>query len=286
MLIIVGGTGQVGSAAARTLLERKERVTIVTRHAEHGAALAEMGATIVEADIRDTTALRDIFRDGKRAFLLNPPADPATDTDKQERQNVTALVEALAGSGLEKIVAASTYGARPGQRCGDLTVLHEFEEKLRAQPIPVAINRGAYYMSNWTGMIDIVRATGTLPSFFPGDMMLPMVAPDDLGKAAANRLVSSIEDVGIWHVEGPERRTPNDVADAFGTALKTDVRVETIPRDQWMKTFIEFGFSDAAAASYASMTTAVVDGETSSPKGKIEHGKIALEDYIREAVSG
>ncbi|MCC0030425.1 MAG: hypothetical protein H6891_09455 [Brucellaceae bacterium] len=46
------------------------------------------------------------------------------DTDAEERETVDAIVGALAGSGLEKVVAASTYGARPGERCGDLTVLH------------------------------------------------------------------------------------------------------------------------------------------------------------------
>lgn len=139
MYIILGGTGQVGSATARTLLEQGEPVTIVTRDKDHGAELHAMGATIAETDIRDISALHAIFRSGRRAFLLNPPADPSTDTDREERENGAAIVEALADSGLEKVVLASTYGARPGERCGDLTVLHELEEKLRARPIAAPI---------------------------------------------------------------------------------------------------------------------------------------------------
>ena len=94
------------------------------------------------SNIFDGTAAGEVIRSG--------------DTDAEERETVDAIVGALAGSGLEKVVAASTFGARPGERCGDLTVLHGFEEKLRAQPIPAAINRGAYYMSNWAGMLEPV----------------------------------------------------------------------------------------------------------------------------------
>ncbi|MHC0053892.1 NmrA family NAD(P)-binding protein [Actibacterium sp. D379-3] len=194
MHIIVGGTGQVGSAVARALLKRGEPVTVVTRDAEHAADLAAAGAKVAVVNIRDVAALRATFRTGTRAFLLNPPADPSGDTDVEERANVAAIITALDGSDLEKVVAASTYGARAGERCGDLTVLHELEEKLRAQPIPAAINRGAYYMSNWAGMLGPALESGKLPSFFPADLALPMVAPTDLGEAAADRLVSPADD--------------------------------------------------------------------------------------------
>lgn len=280
MHIMVGGTGQVGSAAARALLERGEPVTVITRDADHAAPLKALGAKVAVADIRDVARLREILRTGRRALLVNPPADPAGDTDAEERANVAAIVAALDGSGLEKVVAASTYGARPGERCGDLTVLHELEEKLKAQPIPAAINRGAYYMSNWAGMRDAVAAGGTLPSFFPADLSLPMVALADLGAAAARRLMEPVGEVDLRHIEGPQRYTPRDVAHAFTQALGIPVEVAEIPRDEWLDTFRQFGFSPAAAQSYACMTATVVDGQTKLPDDS-ERGPTTLEDYIR-----
>lgn len=283
MNIILGGTGRVGSATARALLSRGEPVTIVTRDAGHAASLEALGASVAEADIRDVDRLRDIFRSGTRAFLLNPPADPSRDTDAEERANAAAIVQAIEGSRLEKVVAASTYGARPGERCGDLTVLHEFEERLRAQPIPVAINRGAYYMSNWTGMRDAIRAGGVLPSFFPADLPIPMVAPDDLGQVAAGRMLAPTGDTALRHIEGPERYTPSDVADAFSEALRIDVEVQVIPRSAWEETFLQFGFSQEAARSYACMTATVVDEAAAQPTD-IERGTTGLTEFIRRAV--
>lgn len=60
------------------------------------------------------TALRKLFPSARRAFLFSPPTSPDTHADAGERANVDAIIAALEGSGLEKVVAASTYGARPG----------------------------------------------------------------------------------------------------------------------------------------------------------------------------
>lgn len=285
MHIILGGTGQVGSAVARALLRRGEAVTILTREEARGAELKAAGAQIAVGDVRDTARLRDVFRAGRRAFLLNPSAAPSGDTDVEERLNVASILNALEDSRLELVVAASTYGARPGERCGDLTVLYELEEGLRSRAIPAAINRGAYYMSNWLGMIDAVREGGTLPSFFPADFALPMVAPRDVGEAAARRMVESPDRsaLQLHFIEGPERYTPRDVAAAFTAVLNKTVKVEPVPRSQWVDTFVQLGFSKAAAESYACMTGTVLDEVAEWPENP-ERGPTTLRDTIRGAI--
>lgn len=259
MHVIMGGTGHVGSATAQALLARGEAVTIVTRSATRAAAWREKGAEVAEADVDDVDALRAAFRRGRRAFLLNPPADTATDTDVVERHTVARILAALEGSGLEKVVAESTGGAQPGERLGDLNVLWELEEGLRRQAIPAAINRATYYMSNWDGQLASVRDTGRLMTMFPADMPVPMAAPRDLGEIAAQRLLSGPHDVGIRDVEGPRACTSREVADAFAKALGRPVEVVVTPREGWKAAFLSLGFSDAAAESYARMTAASVD---------------------------
>lgn len=283
MHIIIGGTGHVGSATARALLRRGEPVTVVTRNAGHAADLREAGANVAVADVRNVPALRAILRTGTTALLLNPPAAPFTDTDAVERANAAAIVDAVTGSGLRKAVAVSTFGARPGEPCGDLTVLFEFEEKLRAQSVPVAVDRGAYYMSNWTEMLDSVRHRGKLPSFFPEDAAIPMVAPADLGEVAARRLVDPADDTDTVYIEGPRRYTPRDVADAFAHALGRPVDVEVVPRDAWEQTFRQLGFSPEAARTYACMTGTVLDEQDRWPDKPLR-GPTTLEDFILGAV--
>ena len=196
---------------------------------------------------------------------------------------MTAILSALAVSSLEKVVLQSTYGAFEGDRCGDLTVLYAFEQALLAQPIPAAINRGGYYMSNWAGMAEPVQGTGVLPSFFPADLSIPMVAPEDLGRVAARRMMSDTEDVGIAHIEGPTRYTATDVAAAFGNIIKRKVEVQEIPREALEETFRSLGFSNEAAASYACMTRKVIDGETDTADEPVR-GETTLNEYIAAAL--
>lgn len=284
MYVIMGGTGHVGSATTTELLRRGEAVAIVTRHAAGAADWRARGAEVVEADVKDVSALRAAFRRGKRALLLNPPADIAKDTDKVERHTVANILAALDGSGLEKVVAVSTGGAQPGDRLGDLNVLWELEEGLRRQGIPAAINRGGYYMSNWDSLLDVVRRDGVLPTMFPADLEIPMVAPRDLGQAAVERLLSPVEDVEVRYIEGPKRYSPADVAEAFSSALGRSVVLSVIPRGEWKNTFLQLGFSDAAATSYERMTAVCVDSGFDLVDDSWR-GSTSLEAYIHELVA-
>ena len=284
MYVIMGGTGHVGSATAAALLARGEQVAIVTHDANRAGEWLREGAEIVEANVNEVASLRAAFRRGSRALLLNPNADTSADTDAVERRTVANILSALNGSGLEKVVAASTGGAQPGDRIGDLSVLWELEEGLRRQPIPAAINRGAYYMSNWDSQLDPVRKTGTLQTMYPADLLIPMVAPLDLGEIAAQRLVSTPDDIGIRYVGGPRRYSSADVAKAFSQALGAPVGVDVIPRDEWKEAFQGLGFSEAAADSYARMTAVSLDGGFDMPDDALR-GATTLEAHIRDLLS-
>jgi uncharacterized protein YbjT (DUF2867 family) len=284
MHIVMGATGHVGSAVAETLLSRGEPVGIITRDPGHADSWRDTSAEIIAADVNNVPSLRAAFRRGRRAFLLNPPADIKTDTDTVERNSVANILAALPDSGLEKIVAESTAGAQPGERIGDLNILWEFEEGLRSLEIPAAINRAPYYFSNWDEQLGPVRETGKLQTMYPADLALPMAAPRDLGKAAAERLLSSTSDVGVRYIEGPDRYSSNDVAAAFAKALARSVEVVPTPRDEWETAYRKLGFSDAAANSYARMTAVSLDGGFDYGERPIL-GRTTLDEYIRQLVA-
>lgn len=284
MHIVMGGTGHVGSATAEALLRRGEPVTILTRDADAAEPWRAKGAEIMVADAEDATSLRNAFSAGRRALLVNPPADPSGDTDVAEQRSVDNILEALVGSGLEKVVAVSTYGAQPGNRIGDLGTLWRLEDGLARQTIPAAVNRGAYYLSNWDGLAETVRKSGVLPSMLPGDFVIPMVAPADVGEAAAERLLSTVNDTGVEYVEGPERYTSAQVAAAFAAELGIPVEIETTPLESLEEAFSAIGFSSTAAASYAGMTRLTVD-EPDLPDHP-RRGPTTLRQYISALIRG
>ncbi|HEX6242742.1 MAG TPA: NAD(P)H-binding protein [Polyangiales bacterium] len=259
MFVILGGTGHIGSALAERLLGRGERVTIVSHDEGKRATWEARGADVALADVRDVPALRRALARGARAFLLNPPADPSSDTAKAELETAHAIAEAVRGAGLARTVVESTYGAQPGAALGDLGVLYQLERLLRGADSAVSVIRGAYYMSNWDASIPLARSEGRLLSLYPANFLLPMVAPRDIAQVADALLTADDARPGPTYVEGPERYTPADVAEALASVLRRSVEVETIPEPQWEPFLRQAGFSPAAARSMAAMTRATLE---------------------------
>lgn len=279
MHIILGATGHVGSAVLCRLLREGEPVLAVAHSATHEDELRCTGAEVATVDIRDTDALTKVMQRGQRAFLLNPPGRIEKDSVAEELATVNSIVTAVQNADLEYVVAASTQGAQPGRGIGDLGVLFEFEQRLKATGVPTSITRGAYYYSNWDMQLESARNC-KIQSFFPADFKLPMVAPEDLGALNGNKLLYPFADrFAIDECSGPEDYSAQDVADAFAQALDRDVEVETIPREKWIETYRTLGFSEASARSYAKMTEVIVDHAYESV-GEPKRGAITLQQHI------
>lgn len=125
--LVTGGAGFIGSNLVDALVARGDEVTVLDnlstgRRANLDAALAQ-GATLVEADIRDAEAVRDvvararpevIFHLAAQIDVRKSVADPAFDT----RVNVEGTVNVLAAAqaaGVRRFVNASTGGAIYGE---------------------------------------------------------------------------------------------------------------------------------------------------------------------------
>lgn len=285
MDIVLGGTGRVGSSVAAALLEKGRRITVVTRSPEKAEEWRARGAETAVVDVSETEELHKLFRTGRQLFILNPPADPATDTVAEERRTAASILKALKNSAIEKVVAQSTYGAQPGEGLGDLGVLYEMEEGVQKLDPQAVLVRGAYFMSNWDGALETAGKEGVVHTFYPVDFKLPMAAPKDIGEIAAGFLMQTKQRSGIHYVEGPETYSSADVAAAFSDALKKEVKAVQIPADAWVKTLKGFGFSDKAAHSMAAMTEITLKEAYEKPASPIR-GETTLRQYIDGLVSG
>jgi uncharacterized protein YbjT (DUF2867 family) len=283
MYIILGGTGHIGSALSRLLLEAGHKVTVVTHDRSKVAQIEQTGAQAAVTDIMNTAALHKIFTQGKRLFLLNPPAAPSTDTAETERQSLLSIFKSMEQSGLEKIVAESTYGAQEGENIGDLGILYEMEEALELQQVPYSFMRGAYYFSNWDMALETAQKEGRVYSFYPSGFSLPMVAPADIAQLAFELLTQDETAKGPHNITGPKDYTPNDVAAAFTNALGKPVEVAEIPEDQWIPQLKKAGYSEKAAQSMANMTRLTLKQLGEIPQNPTR-GTTKLEAYIADLV--
>jgi uncharacterized protein YbjT (DUF2867 family) len=123
-----------------------------------------------------------------------------------------------------------------------------------------------------------------VPTFFPPELVLPMVAPHDIGQVAARLMLEPTTRVGTHHVEGPERYSARDVAAAFAKALGRSVEAVETPPERWEQTFASLGFSQPAAKSFAAMTSATLTAKFPELSVVIR-GTTSLPAYIEQLVA-
>jgi UDP-glucose 4-epimerase len=125
--LVTGGAGFIGSNLADALIERGDEVTIVdnisTGRRENLTGALARGAELVESDIRDADAMRDllarvkpevVFHLAAQIDVRHSVADPAADARINVEGTVNMLSAAL-DAGVRRFVNTSTGGAIYGE---------------------------------------------------------------------------------------------------------------------------------------------------------------------------
>jgi uncharacterized protein YbjT (DUF2867 family) len=279
MYAIMGITGQVGSAAAKYLLERGQRVRGIVRNKSRASAWAARGAEIVVADWSDAKALAAAFT-GTEGVSVMLPANYAPDADFAEpRALIDTLTAALRKAQPPKIVALSSIGAQQERDLGLITQLHLLERALDTLPMPRAHVRAAWFMENLRWDVPLAQCEGRLASHLqPLDRPIPMVSTDDVGRTVANTLEETWFGRRVIEVEGPRRYSPLDMAQSLAAVLEHDVETIAIPREQWAARFVDEGMPADRTAPRVAMLDGFNSGWIGFEKRATEHvcGRIPL----------
>ncbi|MBB3637656.1 NmrA family NAD(P)-binding protein [Variovorax atrisoli] len=244
MYAITGITGQVGGAVARALLAEGQLVRAVVRDEGRGRPWAALGCEVAVAEMDDAQALTRAFSGAAGVFVLPPPNfDPEPGFPEVRAENA-ALRQALDTARPRRVVCLSTVGAQAAQPnlLSQRTLL---EEALRTLPFAITFLRPAWFLENLRWDIAQAREHGVLSSYLqPLDRAVPMVATADIGRLAAELLLHEGELPRVVELEGPQRLTQHDIAEALSQVLGRPVRAESVPRENWGAIFRAQGMRD------------------------------------------
>jgi len=238
MYAIMGITGQVGGAVARTLLKAGKTVRGIVRDKAKAANWLEAGVELVVADQADQESLKAAFQDVAGLFVMLPANFAPSPGFEEPRALIATLTSAVAAVKPRKIVALSSIGAHRKQGLGLITQLHLLEDALSTTTSPTAFLRPGWFIENIAWDIEPAAKTGTFPSFLqPLDKPVPMVATDDVGRVAAELLQEEWQGTRVVELEGPTRVSPNDLSTALSLALEKSVSAIPVPRNEWESLF-------------------------------------------------
>jgi uncharacterized protein YbjT (DUF2867 family) len=285
MFVIMGATGNTGSAVAEILLSRKQPVRIVVRSADKGAAWKAKGAEIAVASLDDVSALTKAFEGANGLYLLVPPNYGASLWLADQRARMDRAAEAVKSSGIGHVVFLSSVGGHITEGTGPIRAARSGEQKLGEVAKNLTILRPCYFMENWAPGIGIAKSQGILSTFIAPRVKVPMIATKDIGRVGAEQLMAGGTGKQIVELAGPEEYTPDEVAAALGQILGKAVSAQHAPLSAVVPTFKSFGFSDEAAKLFEEMYTSFSTGAIGyEHPASLVRGEVTLAEALQGMV--
>jgi uncharacterized protein YbjT (DUF2867 family) len=181
-VLVVGATGQQGSAVARALLQGGHNVRALTRNLAHPVAgsLRLRGARLAWADLNDERRLGEAMSGMDAVFALTTPRDHGTAT---ETRHGLLLAELAQQKGVAHFVYSSLVGSGALTGIPHFDSKHEVELFLKALRIPHTVVSAAFFMENlvsprWLGQLQ----QGTLSLPLSPHRKLQQIAIADVGR--------------------------------------------------------------------------------------------------------
>jgi uncharacterized protein YbjT (DUF2867 family) len=213
-ILVLGGTGTVGSAVVRELMERGEGgVRVMTRSREKAAELPDAVEGVV-ADLTDPLTLEGAFDGTERLFLLNPVAMT------ELHEGLTALEEARRAR-VGKIVYLSVHNPENGSHIPHFASKVAIERAIRESGIPWVFLQPNNFFQNDFWLKDAILEYGVYPQPI-GDHGISRVDVRDVA-AAANALTTGDFDGRAVPLVGPEPLSGSACARAWSEALGRDI---------------------------------------------------------------
>ena len=232
-ILITGGTGLIGQAAAKALRTRGHTVRLLSRHAdeeEPEAGIEYWPASVTDADaLAGAAAGCDVVLHVAGIVAETPPELTFENVNINGTRNIVREADI---NGVRRFVYVSSYGADRGTS--------EYHQSKRAAeriagefPRDVVITRpGNVYGPGdevISALVKLVRALPVVPIIDDGDQEFQPVWHEDMGEALAGIIEDPAPGAAPINLVGPETVTLNRLLDIMGEITGNEPRRVPLP---------------------------------------------------------
>ncbi|GAA0613520.1 NAD(P)H-binding protein [Kutzneria viridogrisea] len=237
MIIITGGTGQLGSQIVDRLLDRvpADRVGVSVRDTARAGDLAARGVRVRRGDFTDPNSLADAFEGATQVLIVSTDHTGGAAVARH-----VAAIDAAREAGAKRILYTSHQGAAEDSVFAPMPDHAATERYLSTTGTPFTVLRNGFYASTIRHLLGQALETGELVA--PADGPVSWTTHADLAEAAA--IILTDED--RFDGPTPPLTAPDalDLADIAG--ILTELTGRTIRRvvaedAEWTATMIGHG---------------------------------------------
>ncbi|MCI3274236.1 NAD(P)H-binding protein [Streptomyces cylindrosporus] len=257
MLVITTPTGQIGRQVVDGLLDGEEPVRVIARDPARLSPAVRDRVEVVQGSHRDPDVLMKAFVGADAVFWLVPPDPAAPDVLAHVLDPTRAACEAIAGHGVQRVVAVSTMGRGIEKNAGLLSAAQAGEDLMAGTGARFRALRPAGFMENLFRQLDAIRDRGVLFWPYTADRTVGLIATRDIAAKAVELLRDdSWTGQGQVPLVSPDTLTPEGVAQVVSEVLERPVRYQQVSLDALRATALEHRANEAWAQALVDMTAA------------------------------
>jgi len=230
-ILVIGGTGTVGSQVVRELLARKAVVQVLTRSEDKAKGLPA-GAQGVVGDLLDPGTVRSVFKGVDGVFMLI--AVSTTET----HEGLMAL-NGMRMAGVKRLAYMSVHNLEQALHLPHFGSKLPIENVLKTSGIPYTILRPNNFFQNDYLFKDAMLKYNIYPQPI-GDLGLSRVDVRDIAEAAAIALTTPGHEGQTYSVVGPQVHTGKSTAEVWSRALGKPIAYGGNDLDEWERQSLQF----------------------------------------------
>lgn len=287
MIVVIGANGQVGRKVVEQLSRAGAVVRAVVQRAS-GSALSNVEERVGNAE--DVAFLRDALAGASVVFTLTPPFYSSPSHSVATDRFGSAVLAAIAASGVRKVVNLSSAGATLPEGTGPITGLYRNEQRLNSLAnVDVLHLRAGTFMENLLAKIGPMHQFGVFPDMTAGDVPVRMVAGADIATAASVALLNpTFTGKSAREVLGDRDYTMQEAAAILGAAVgRPDIPFVRAEPAKAKAALVAHGFSEDVAEKFAEMADALTQQRIQSTVARTAANTTAtsLEQWACEVFS-
>lgn len=230
-ILVIGGTGTVGSHVVAELQKRDTEITVLSRKDKQEANLPH-GVNHLKGNLSSPGTVRSMCKNMDAVFLLNV-------VSPTEAQEGLMAVNGIRMSNVKKVVYLSVYQADKAPHLPHFGAKLAVEAAVKAIGIPYTILRPNNYYQNDYFFKDTLLNHGVYPQPL-GSAGVSQVDVRDIAEAAAILLTSDKHQHHTLNLVGPDANTGKGIAKVWSQVLNKDIFYAGDNLDAWEKQSLEY----------------------------------------------
>jgi uncharacterized protein YbjT (DUF2867 family) len=264
-ILVMGGTGTVGSHLLRELLPDRERFEIIAtaRSATSEARLRGLGYGTVTLDLDRNETLDPALRGVETLFMLKPYSIDYLIQSKR-------VIDAAARAGVRHVVNLGSFGAddTPWASIGWNRLVEAY---LRVAGPESTTLRPNFFMDNVPARTD--RQTGRIVHYF-GSTAVSWIAASDIARVAAEVLRRPDDFANQALPLAADARSMDEIAAIVAKTTGRPHHAEHISAESALPQLLARGWQEAFARPFVEYMTAIADGHVP----EVGHTTTTVED--------